>query len=148
PANRPRAGMRLSVRGESSARTVGTAGCGPWFPLSLVRHFSIKGARRMHARSMPQDSVELLCAGQLTHLLVQRRERANLARHIGEAIGRLEVFIAAPSPETAIGVDDQRMADTATEYARTIRSGVNLTGPRPSGPHTRHPPLHFTDNLL
>src|SRR5262249_10758047 len=113
-----------------------------------VRHFSIKGARRMHARSMPQDSVELLCAGQLTHLLVQRRERANLARHIGEAIGRLEVFIAAPSPETAIGVDDQRMADTATEYARTIRSGVNLTGPRTFGRQSGHRALDFTDKLL
>ena len=43
----------------------------------------------------------------LTHLLVPRRQCVDLACRTGETKGRLEVFIAARSPQAAIRVDDQ-----------------------------------------
>jgi hypothetical protein len=82
------------------------------------------------------------------HLPVPWRERGNLARVVRQSIGGLEVFVAARAPETAIRVDNQWMADAATEDARTICPDMDMTGPRAFGGESGHCALDFSDKVL
>jgi hypothetical protein len=81
----------------------------------------------------------------LAHLIEQRRESANLARPFGQSIGRLEVFVAARPPETAIWVNDQRMANATAKDSGTVCSSVNHARPRPFFWMSSHVALDFAD---
>src|SRR5438045_5152517 len=84
----------------------------------------------------------------LAHLFEEWPEGVNLAPPFAETVARLEVLVAARTPQSPGSVNDQGMANAAAEDSRAVCPGVDHTSPGASFRVSRYEALDFADQLL
>ena len=65
----------------------------------------------------------------LAHLRIDGRQRIDFASAADEGVSRFEVFMAARPPQTPSAIDDQRVADAAAKYRRSVCGPIHLARP-------------------
>src|SRR3954471_18911068 len=82
------------------------------------------------------------------HLRVQRCERVDLAGRRGESVRRIEIFVAAGPPESAGGIDYERVSDAAAKDGGAVSANVEAARPRPLLGMLRHEVFYVADETV